>query len=43
MSKDPVEYLKHIRDEIHFIEKVIHADMSKNDFLRDENCSNHNC
>lgn len=36
MSKEPIEYLKHIRDESIFILSVIHEDVSKDDFLRDE-------
>lgn len=36
MSKDPIEYLKHIRDESTFILSVITNDTSKNDFLDNE-------
>lgn len=36
MSKEPIEYLKHIRDESLFILSVIHKDVNKNDFLQDE-------
>ena len=36
MSKEPVEYLKHIRDECSFINSVMRTDLSKEDFLRDE-------
>ncbi|MGF7140256.1 HepT-like ribonuclease domain-containing protein [Roseimarinus sediminis] len=36
MSKEPLEYLKHIRDECSYILSVIHRDVSKDDFLRDE-------
>ena len=36
MSKDPVEYLKHIRDESFFILSVITPDKTKEDFLADE-------
>jgi uncharacterized protein with HEPN domain len=36
MSKEPVEYLKHIRDESYYIVSVINKDISKDDFLRDE-------
>ena len=36
MSKEPVDYLKHIRDEISYIRSVITADMTKDDFLSDE-------
>ena len=36
MSKEPVEYLKHIRDESLYIISVINNDLTKDDFLRDE-------
>ena len=36
MSKEPLEYLKHIRDEIAFILSVIKPEMNKSDFLSDE-------
>lgn len=36
MSKEPIEYLKHIRDESFFILSVIHKDVNKNDFFQDE-------
>jgi uncharacterized protein with HEPN domain len=36
MSKEPIEYLKHIRDESFFILSVINDDLSKNDFLNNE-------
>ncbi len=36
MSKDPIEYLKHIRDECEYILSAIDANMSKEDFIRDE-------
>jgi len=36
MSKEPIEYLKHIRDESVFILSVITSDMTKDDFLADE-------
>lgn len=36
MSKEPIEYLKHIRDESLFILSVIHKDDNKNDFFQDE-------
>jgi uncharacterized protein with HEPN domain len=36
MSKDPIEYLKHIRDESSFILSVITSEKSKNDFISDE-------
>lgn len=36
MSKEPLEYLRHIRDESIYILSVINNDISKDDFLRDE-------
>jgi uncharacterized protein with HEPN domain len=36
MSKEPIEYLKHIRDECSFILSVISEDFSKDEFLYDE-------
>lgn len=36
MSKDPVEYLKHIRDESAYILTVITPDKTIDDFLADE-------
>lgn len=36
MSKEPVEYLKHIRDESLYILSVIGKDITKDDFLNDE-------
>lgn len=36
MFKEPIEYLKHIRDESIYILSVINNDISKDDFLRDE-------
>jgi len=36
MSKEPIEYLKHIRDESAFILSVINNEISKDDFLFDE-------
>jgi uncharacterized protein with HEPN domain len=36
MSKEPLEYLKHIRDETLFILSVIDNDITKDDFLQDE-------
>ena len=35
MSKDPIEYIKHIIDECSYIISVSH-DISKNNFLDDE-------
>ena len=36
MSKEPLEYLKHIRDEVSFILSVIPDDLTKDEFLKDE-------
>jgi uncharacterized protein with HEPN domain len=36
MSKEPIEYLKHIRDESFYILSVISKDVSKDDFLSNE-------
>jgi len=36
MSKQPVEYLKHIRDEILFIFSVTEKSLRKEEFLNDE-------
>jgi uncharacterized protein with HEPN domain len=36
MSKDPVEYLKHIRDECLFLRSKIGPDLSRSEFLGDE-------
>jgi len=36
MSKEPIEYLKHIRDESLYILTVINGGLTKDDFLRDE-------
>jgi hypothetical protein len=36
MSKDPIEYLKHIRDESVFILSVITPSKTKQDFIDDE-------
>lgn len=36
MPKQPVEFLKHIRDECFFILSVITPDKTKDDFLSDE-------
>jgi uncharacterized protein with HEPN domain len=36
MSKEPIEYLKHIRDESFYILSVITPDKAKDDFLTDE-------
>jgi uncharacterized protein with HEPN domain len=36
MPKEPLEYLKHIRDECKFIDSVTGENFSKNDFLENE-------
>jgi uncharacterized protein with HEPN domain len=36
MSKEPLEYIKHIRDEIAFILSVIDEDLTKDAFLENE-------
>jgi uncharacterized protein with HEPN domain len=36
MSKDPIEYLKHIYDECLYILSVIPKELKKDDFLNDE-------
>ncbi|MCC5930464.1 MAG: DUF86 domain-containing protein [Cyclobacteriaceae bacterium] len=36
MSKEAIEYLKHIKDECNFILSVITNDKTKEDFLADE-------
>ena len=36
MSKDPIEYLKHIRDEIIYIQSVIEPGLTKDEFLNNE-------
>ena len=36
MPKDPIDYLKHIRDECSYILSVSGENLSKNDFLNDE-------
>ena len=36
MSKEPVEFLKHIRDESSFILTFINKGITKNEFLEDE-------
>jgi uncharacterized protein with HEPN domain len=36
MPKEPIEYLKHIRDESLYIQSVITNAISKDDFLQDE-------
>lgn len=36
MPKDPIDYLKHIRDECSYILSVITADTQKSDFIQDE-------
>ena len=36
MSKEPVEYLKHIRDESYYLLSVTAKGINKDDFLNDE-------
>ena len=36
MSKDPIEYLKHIQDECSYILSVVNENFTKEDFLGDE-------
>ena len=36
MCKDPIEYLKHIRDEIVYILSVVEPNLTKDKFLNDE-------
>ena len=36
MSKEPIEYLKHIRDESYYILSFINNGITKEDFLKDE-------
>jgi uncharacterized protein with HEPN domain len=36
MSKEPIEYLKHIRDESHYILSIINKGITEDDFLCDE-------
>jgi len=36
MSKEPIEYLKHIRDESAYIVTIVNNGLTKEDFLRDE-------
>ena len=36
MSKEPLEYIKHIRDEIAFILSVIDENLTKDTLLEDE-------
>ena len=36
MSKEPIEYLRHIRDECKFILSVTEKDISKDDLIEDE-------
>ena len=33
MSKEPIEYLKHIRDESSYLLSVINVDKTKDEFL----------
>ncbi len=36
MSKNPTEYLKHIRDEIAYIQSVVEPGLTKEELLTDE-------
>ena len=36
MSKEPIEYLKHIRDECSYLLSVTGNELSKDEFMRDE-------
>ena len=36
MSKEPVEYLKHVRDESYYILSIISKGITKEEFLNDE-------
>ncbi len=36
MSKNPIEYLKHILDECNYILEVVNAGLTKEDLLQDE-------
>jgi uncharacterized protein with HEPN domain len=36
MSNNPIEYLKHIKDECNYILTVINSDVSKDEFLHNE-------
>jgi len=36
MSEEPVEYLKHIRDECNYLLSVTSISITKEDFLKDE-------
>jgi len=36
MSKEPVEYLKHIRDESSYLKSIINKGINNEDFLKDE-------
>ena len=36
MSKDPIEFIRHIRDECQYILSVTQTDVTKSDFLGDE-------
>jgi hypothetical protein len=33
MSKEPIEYLKHIRDELNYITSAVTDEVDKEDFL----------
>ena len=36
MSKEPAEYLKHIRDECYYLLSIVEKGLTKDDFLIDE-------
>lgn len=36
MSKDPIEYIRHILDECLYLRSVVENDLSKDDFFKDE-------
>lgn len=36
MSKDPIEFVKHIRDECSYILSFANSNLTKDDFLKDE-------
>jgi uncharacterized protein with HEPN domain len=36
MLKEPIEYLRHIKEECDFIQSVVMSDLSQQDFLQDE-------
>ena len=36
MSKDPIEFVKHIRDECSYILSILDSNLKKDEFLKDE-------